>query len=229
MVALAACLGTRRRRLAVTLYSEPGYRGRSQRLSCDSTVCALSATRLNRVGSVRVQRSEHTFRRAGAQLSFLRIAVDPYADPDSRKEALAWLPLALLRAADPSSWRRERDPAGDRQSWVRLWAGRPGVDQERHDVLADTADLGEWATRTRYLEVGVRNPHRDGPPGLAVPENLTPGRVQCSECDGLGWCTLCEGRGWGEGRTWGGHSSRAQCPWCKGNRVCHVCRGEGEL
>ncbi|MCI2419095.1 hypothetical protein MOQ72_16745 [Saccharopolyspora sp. K220] len=59
----------------------------------------------------------------------------------------------VLDMLDPGSWHTVRDPAGDKQSWVRLWADQPtyplpprdaaaGPDEQpRHDVLADVPDL----------------------------------------------------------------------------------------
>lgn len=175
-VAGAAYVGGRRerRRVAVTLFSEPHFRGVRETFVPDGTARPLSRTRLPSVGSVRVERAPHIFRRAGIFPTFLRAALDPQADPSARSEARAWLGLAALRALEPGSWQRVRDPAGDRQSWVRLWAVDPatvdsdgadpdGADPDAagelwQDVVEDDADVSAWPTR--YVEAGVRNPSR---------------------------------------------------------------------
>jgi hypothetical protein len=153
------------RNLRVTLYSEPGYRGvRQSFVAAHRTVRALSTTRLPRVGSVRVERFEYTFRRASALPALLWSAI---TDRAAREEAVGWLPLAAIRALDPSSWLRQRDPEGDRQSWVRLWAEPPAFPRPRpgqqpvagqpwHDFLEDTADVVAWSTQARYIETGIR-------------------------------------------------------------------------
>lgn len=151
----------KRRDLVVTLFSEPHFRGASETFAPDGSVYPLSATRLRSVGSVRVRRIEFTFRRASTFTAFLRVVVSPTSDRDSRAEAAGWLGLAALRLLDPSSWRRVRDPAGDRQSWVRLWAVDPNVTAHNgsepwRDIVEDTADVTAWPTR--YVEAGVRNP-----------------------------------------------------------------------
>jgi hypothetical protein len=167
-------------RLGVTLYSEPHYRGTSQTLTCTDSpqrLCSLSETGLPRVGSIRVQRFTDAFRPAlfnaalvTPPLAWTVITSAISKDPDARR----WRYRAaahMLDMLNPNSWRVERDPAGDKQSWVRLWADQPTYplpprdeatdpdEQPWHDVLTDAPDLGLWSTRTRYLELGVRNPH----------------------------------------------------------------------
>ncbi|MFC4495298.1 hypothetical protein ACFPA8_14260 [Streptomyces ovatisporus] len=173
----------RQRNVVVTLYSEPHYRGARQTFTYDQKAYALGRTRLPRVGSIRVERTDASFRRGPDTVgSFVAMAVK--GDRETRAEALGWLPLALVRMADPSSWQREYDPAGSRQSWVHLWAERPtsppppcddrtapGKEPWRN-FLESTPDVGAWSTRVRYIEAGVRNPHRDDeaspvPPGWA--------------------------------------------------------------
>lgn len=159
---VAALLGWHRRRggLTVTLYSEPRYRGIRQIFTAGPRIHALGA-RLPRIGSVRVAHQEYTFRRSTVFWSLLRSAI---TDPDNRSEAVGWLGLAALRTLDPVSWRRERDPAGDIQSWARLWAERPDSedghhdkrpDGRCHDVVEDTPDLAGWGTRARFFQAGV--------------------------------------------------------------------------
>ena len=164
--------------VVVTLYSEPNYRGKSQRFSYDRKAYALGATRLSTVGSVRVQRLDCTFRRADAFRSLLWAAI---TDPKHQDEATGLFWLAALRVLSPSAWHREHDPAGDRQSWVRLWAVRPASpppprdeqDGESaapwRDFLEDTPDTGAWRERARYIEPSVRNPHTQGPSALVPP------------------------------------------------------------
>jgi hypothetical protein len=166
-VVVAARLGWqhRRGRLTVTLYSEPRYRGIRQSFTASQRIHALDA-RLPRIGSVRVAHLECTFRRSAVFWSLLRSAI---TDPGNRSEAVGWLGLAALRALDPASWRRERDPAGDIQSWARLWAERPDGEGgchgknpagRWHDVVEDTPDLAGWGTRARFIQVGVCGRHR---------------------------------------------------------------------
>jgi hypothetical protein len=186
VMAVAARSWTRSRRgrgdVVVTLYSEPGYRGKSQRFSYDRKAYALGATRLESVGSIRVQRLDCTFRRSNAFLSLMRMAI---ADPRHQDEATGLFWLAALRTLSPAAWRREHDPAGDRQSWVRLWAVRPvsppppldehGGESDGADVppwrdfLEDTPDVGAWRQRARYIEPSVRNPHAEGASALVPP------------------------------------------------------------
>lgn len=81
----------------------------------------MNKRRLGLLAAVRMTPPEYTFRRSTAFWSLLRSAI---TDPENRSEAVGWLGLAALRALDPASWRRERDPAGDMQSGVRLRAER---------------------------------------------------------------------------------------------------------
>jgi hypothetical protein len=148
----------RKARLRVTLYSEPGYRGLRQSFGAPSYgAYALSRTRLPAVGSIRVERFYYTFRRASAFWMLLRSVITGQGD----EEAVGWLPLAAILALSPTSWTRMRDPAGDRQSWVRLWSGPPGSslgDLPSRDFLEDTADVGAWGASVRYIKIGVRTP-----------------------------------------------------------------------
>ena len=150
----------RRGRLRVTLYSEPGYRGVRQHFGAPSHgAYSLTRTRLPAVGSIKVERFDYTFRRASASWMLLRAILTGQGG----EEAVGWLPLAAITAISPASWLRVRDPAGDRQSWVRLWSGPPGShrrDLPWLDFFEDTADVGPWGTRARYIQIGVRNPSR---------------------------------------------------------------------
>ncbi|HEX4226053.1 MAG TPA: hypothetical protein VHZ97_27055 [Pseudonocardiaceae bacterium] len=171
--------------LGVTLYSEPNYRGRSRTLtragnpdrfcSLPGGFCSLRDMGLPRVGSIRVQRFTDGFRpaliEAPAAWAWARGALFSVISRDfeeARDSAYnaANLSLGVLK---PSFWRFEANPAGDRASWVRLWASKPTyplppcdeaieADEEPwRDVLTDIPDLGAWRERTRYLEFGVRN------------------------------------------------------------------------
>ncbi|MCI2424229.1 hypothetical protein MOQ72_43240 [Saccharopolyspora sp. K220] len=165
--------------LGVTLYSEPHYRGTSQTLTCTDSpqsFCSLRETGLPRVGSIRVQRRTDAFRPA-----LFNVLVTPLLAWTAITSTTSKVPEAgdwryrllehMLYKLNPNSWRVERDPTGDKQSWVRLWADQPTYplpprdeattpdEQPWHDVLTDAPDLGPWSTRTRYRELGVRNPH----------------------------------------------------------------------
>jgi hypothetical protein len=165
--------------LGVTLYSEPHYRGRSRTLTRAGSpqgFCSLSETGLSRVGSIKVQRFTGGFRPAPleAQLAWgwVRSSVISIISRDLEEaRESAYTAASLMRSVlDPGSWRVVSDAVGDRQSWVRLWADRPTYPeptrdeaaghgkQPWYDVLTDIPDLGPWSTRTRYLELGVRNP-----------------------------------------------------------------------
>jgi hypothetical protein len=66
----------------------------------------------------------------------------------------------LLGLVQPRAWQVERELTEHVRTWVRLWTDQPvdppPSDQRRwHEVRTDTADLGPWRTRTRYLELGV--------------------------------------------------------------------------
>lgn len=181
----------RRQNVVVTLFSEPHYGGIRQTFGYDEKAHAVSTTRLPRVGSIRVQRVNYTYRRAYDLLPLLRGAFS------NNKEDREWYGsyafLALARLIEPSSWLAERDPAGDVQSWVRLWAERPTSPPARYDeaerrgaepwrnFLENTPDVGAWGTRTRYIEASVRNPSRGGeavpmppgwPPGYPLPLDI---------------------------------------------------------
>jgi len=163
--------------LGVTLYSEPHYRGRSQTLARArgaQRFRSLSETGLPRVGSIRVHRFTDGIRPAliNAWLAWgwVRSSVISTISQDFDEAVHSGHNAAalMLTVLDPGSWRVERDPAGDKQSWVRLWADRPTYPvpprdeaaasgrQPWYDVLTDTPDLGPWSARTRYLEVGIR-------------------------------------------------------------------------
>ncbi|MGO1077159.1 hypothetical protein [Inquilinus sp. CA228] len=97
----------------VTLYSEPGYKGKSQTFAFDRKIYALSVTRLEKIGSVRV-----------------------------------------------SNWDR-KPMIGEFRHTVRLWADRPNRQYPIHRVeknlyrrfSENSADIGEWGEKTRYIEV----------------------------------------------------------------------------
>ena len=82
--------------------------------------------------------------------------------------AFAWGVVSLPRVLIPSAWRYRRDPAGDRQAWLRLWSEEPVDPPPGHhitwrNVVADTDDTDDtddWRTRTRYLELGIGRPGR---------------------------------------------------------------------
>lgn len=176
-VVVAGLLQTRRLRkidrLRITRYSEPDYRGIHQRFDCvwgRRGIQPLDETRLPHLGSIKVERFAFAFRPALEAPGFLWAAVTDRTarrDPE-RGIVLVLAVVKLITMLVPSAWLKARAPSGDRQSWVRLWAGKPTGRAPRdsavaaggdlwHDVLTDTPDVGPWRTRTRYLELGLRH------------------------------------------------------------------------
>ncbi|AEM87446.1 hypothetical protein [Streptomyces violaceusniger] len=170
----------RRERLHVTVYSEPGYMGRNQRLTWTGgkrEVIPLTRVKLPRIGSIRLNRLVYRFQ-PDVRLPnpyFLWHALTERPDSTDPEGGIASF-IAMHQLAGMFSvglWEPVRE--FEARSGVRLWAGRPGVrpgyplpahdpgdpsgkaasgGSRWHDVLADTPDLASWSNRTRYLELG---------------------------------------------------------------------------
>lgn len=169
----------RREHLYVTLFSEPGYRGRNQRLDWRGgrpEVVPRSQVELDRIGSVTLERLVYRFRPQVQPPNpfWLWKAVTERRDRHDPEEGLAGVIAInqLVRAFSFGYWEQVSEPVA--RSGLRLWAARPGKPLPAHadgapaggtgpwhDVLSDTPDLGEWGGRARYLELGY---HRGDAP-----------------------------------------------------------------
>ncbi|WP_445518015.1 hypothetical protein [Streptomyces sp. NEAU-174] len=172
----------RRELLHATVFSEPGYRGRNQRLTWNGgkrEVVPLTRVQLPRIGSIRLNRLVYHFQPDVRlpNMRFLWHALTERPDSTDPESGVASF-IAMHELAGMFSvgwWEPVRE--SEARSGVRLWAGRPNRPlpahdegnpsgkaahgeaaapgaQPWHDVLADTPDLGSWSTRTRYLELG---------------------------------------------------------------------------
>ncbi|MDX3071046.1 hypothetical protein [Streptomyces sp. MI02-7b] len=180
----------RREHLHVTVFGEPGYRGRNQTLTWTGgkrEVVPLTRVRLPRIGSIRLERLVYHFR-PDVRLPnpyILWHALTDRPDPGDPESGLPSF-IAVHQLAGMFSlgmWEPVRE--SEARSGVRLWAGRPGrppaahTDADPsgarpwHDVLADTPDLGSWSTRTRWLELGY---HDSGPQPSALSRASSPSR-----------------------------------------------------
>ncbi|MEU9462740.1 hypothetical protein [Streptomyces sp. NPDC048312] len=173
----------RRERLHVTVFSEPGYRGRNMRLTWtggERELVPLTRVQLPRIGSIRLERLVYRFRPEvqPPNMYILRHAVAERLDRTDPEDGMFGFIAVnqLARMFSVGLWEPVREP--EARSGVRLWAGRPGNPRSAHDevaspdraatsteaaapgarswhdILADTPDLGSWSTRTRYLELG---------------------------------------------------------------------------
>ncbi|MGP3944511.1 MULTISPECIES: hypothetical protein [Streptomyces] len=161
----------RRERLYATVYSEPGYMGRYERLTWNGgkrEVVPLNRIKLPRIGSIRLERLVYRFQ-PDVRLPnpyFLWHALTERSDRSDPEEGIVGF-IAMYQLAGMFSmglWEPVRESAA--RSGVRLWAGRPAHapggpsgkaasgGSRWHDVLANTPDLGPWSTRARYLELG---------------------------------------------------------------------------
>ncbi|MFJ8630878.1 hypothetical protein [Streptomyces sp. NPDC093568] len=172
----------RREHLHVTVFSEPGYRGRNETLTWtgrEREVVPLARVPLPRIGSIRLERLVYRFQPEVRlpNMRFLWHALTERPDPTDPEEGLAGF-IAMHELAGMFSvgwWEPVRE--SEARSGVRLWAGRPGQPlpahdagnrsgtaavgraaafgtESWHDIRANTPDLGSWSTRTRYLELG---------------------------------------------------------------------------
>ncbi|GHB89292.1 hypothetical protein [Streptomyces spinoverrucosus] len=172
----------RRERLHVTVFSEPGYMGRNERLTWtggEREVVPLTRVQLPRIGSIRLERFVYRFQPEVRlpNMYILWHALTERPDRTDPEDGLAGF-IAMHQLAGMFSvgyWEAVRE--SEARSGVRLWAGRPGYPlpahdkaasgeaaapgaQPWHDVLANTPDLGSWSSRTRYLELGYHHGSR---------------------------------------------------------------------
>ncbi|MEL5958665.1 hypothetical protein AADR41_28555 [Streptomyces sp. CLV115] len=173
----------RREWLHVTVFSEPGYQGRSRRLiwtGGERKVVPLTRIQLPRIGSIRLERRMYCFEPEvqPPDMYILRQALIERLDHRDQEDSMFGF-IAVNQLARMFSVRLwEPVPESEAGSGVRLWAGRPGSPLSAHDevassgkaatsveeagpgartwhdILADTPDLGPWSTRARYLELG---------------------------------------------------------------------------
>lgn len=169
----------RRERLHVTVFSEPGYLGRNERLTWTGgarEVVPLTRVQLPRIGSIRLERLVYRFhpevRPPNMYILWHALTERPdRMDPEGGAGSF----IAVHQLAGIFSvgwWEPVRE--SEARSGVRLWAGRPGSAPSAHaegdpsdetasdarpwhDVLANTPDLGSWSTRARYLELGYHD------------------------------------------------------------------------
>ncbi|MFI0773468.1 hypothetical protein [Streptomyces sp. NPDC021212] len=166
----------RRERLHVTVFSEPGYRGRNKRLTWAGNareVVPLNRIQLPRIGSIRLERLVYRFQ-PDVRLPnpyFLWHALTERPDRTDPESGIASFIAMHQLAGMFSAGRWEPVRESQARSGVRLWAGRPDRKaapgeaaapgaQPWHDVLANTPDLGSWSTRARYLELGYHDESR---------------------------------------------------------------------
>ncbi|MDK0520597.1 hypothetical protein [Streptomyces sp. ML-6] len=160
----------RREHLHVTLFSEPGYRGRNQTLTWtggEPLVVPLNRTRLPHIGSIRLERLVYRFRpevRPPNGYILWHALTERLDRTDPEAGVFGFIAVnQIARMFSMGLWESVPDPQA--RSGVRLRTERPGTppltpDAHRwHDVLANTPDLGPWSTRTRYLELGYHRSH----------------------------------------------------------------------
>ncbi|MEU0522380.1 hypothetical protein [Streptomyces niveus] len=172
----------RREWLHVTVFSEPGYRGRNETLTWtggEREVVPLTRVQLPRIGSIRMERLVYCFRPRvrPPNMYILWHALTERADRTDPEEGVASFVAMHQLAGMFSVGRWEPVRESEARSGVRLWAGHParpspahdaedsadGGGHPWHDVLTNTPDLGSWRTRARYLELGCHD--RNGPCG----------------------------------------------------------------
>ncbi|OPF83823.1 hypothetical protein VT50_0203295 [Streptomyces antioxidans] len=166
----------RREHLYVTLYGEPGYMGRNERLTWTGgkrEIVPFTRVRLPRIGSIRLERLVYRFQ-PDVRLPNMHLLWHALTERPDRTDPEAGVAsfVAMHQLAGMFSvglWEPVRE--SEARSGVRLWAGRPGERPPAHhedglsgratpgadpwhDVLANAPDLGSWSTRTRYLELG---------------------------------------------------------------------------
>ncbi|MEV0774865.1 hypothetical protein ACIBLA_07080 [Streptomyces sp. NPDC050433] len=153
--------------LYVTVFSEPGYLGRNKTLTWTGgarEVVPLSRLQLPGIGSIRLERLVYRFQPQVRlpNMYILWHAITERPDRTDPEGGLASFIAVHQLAGMFSVGFREPVRESEARSGVRLRAERPGdPGQPWHDVLANTPDLGDWSSRTRYLELGYYD--RSGP------------------------------------------------------------------
>ncbi|WP_405576596.1 hypothetical protein [Streptomyces sp. NBC_01092] len=167
----------RREHLHVTVFSEPGYMGRNERLTWTGgvrEVVPLTRVQLPRIGSIRLERLVYRFQPEVRlpNMYILWHALTERPDrTDPEEGVLSFIAMHQLAGMFSVGW-WEPVRESEARSGVRLWAERPGHPLPAHgegdragkaaapgaqswqDILANTPDLGSWSTRARYLELG---------------------------------------------------------------------------
>ncbi|MFG2359036.1 hypothetical protein [Streptomyces sp. NPDC048521] len=128
----------RREWLHVTVFSEPGYMGRNERLTWtggEREVVPLTRVQLPRIGSIRLERLVYRFQPEVRlpNMYILWHALTERPDHTDPEEGLASF-IAMHQLAGMFSvggWEPVRE--SEARSGVRLWAGRPGRPLPAHD------------------------------------------------------------------------------------------------
>lgn len=169
----------RRECLHITVFEEPGFRGRNETLTWTGggrEIVPLTRVRLPSIGSIRLERLVYRFRPEMRlpNMFILWHALTERPDRTDPEDGLSAFVAVHELAGMFSAGRWEPVRESEARSAVRLWAGRPARpplarddrdssdetasgDRPWHDVRADTPDLGSWRTRTRYLEFGYHD------------------------------------------------------------------------
>jgi hypothetical protein len=128
----------RRERLYVTVFCEPGYMGRNERLTWtggEREVVPLTRVQLPRIGSIRVERLVYRFQ-PEVRLPNMYILWQALTERPDRTDPEGGVAsfIAMHQLAGMFSvgfW--EPVPESEARSGVRLWAGRPGYPLPAHD------------------------------------------------------------------------------------------------
>ncbi|GAA2338429.1 hypothetical protein [Streptomyces violaceusniger] len=128
----------RREHLHVTVFSEPGYMGRNQRLTWtggEREVVPLTRVQLPRIGSIRLERLVYRFQPEVRlpNMYILRHALTERPDrTDPEGGAASFIAMHQLAGMfSVGLWEPVRE--SEARSGVRLWAGRPGDPLLGHD------------------------------------------------------------------------------------------------
>ncbi|MCX4846458.1 hypothetical protein [Streptomyces sp. NBC_00893] len=129
--------------LHVTVFSEPGYQGRSKRLiwtGGERKVVPLTRLQLPRIGSIRLERRVYCFEPEvqPPDMYILRQALIERLDRRDPEDSMFGF-IAVNQLARMFSVRLwEPVPESEAGSGVRLWAGRPGSPLSAHDEVASS-------------------------------------------------------------------------------------------
>ncbi|TLS45387.1 hypothetical protein FE633_15070 [Streptomyces montanus] len=156
----------RRERLHVTVFSEPGYMGRNERLTWtggEREVVPLTRVQLPRIGSIRLERLVYRFQPEVRlpNMYILWHALTERPDRTDPEDGVASF-IAMHQLAGTFSvglWEPVRE--SEARSGVRLWAGRPGCPLPAHDEgdPSDKADPGKAAASGEAAAPGVQTWH----------------------------------------------------------------------